>query len=309
MDPISDLAFFSLLTRKGSLAAAAQELGVTPPSVSKRLAALEARLRVRLLNRTTRRISLTPEGEAYLLEGEKITADLKMLEQRISGGAVHPQGVLKLGATFGFGRQRIAPALAAFAHRHPEVEVQLYLADRIVNLVDTGLDAAIRFGELPDVRLTARKIADNRRLVCASPAYLAKYGEPATPQDLQKHRCIFIRESDEIYGQWHFGLGARQQTVKVRGQMSTNDGECALTWALAGHGVIIRSEWDAAPYIRSGRLRVLLPTWQLPNADIYVMFPTRSHLSAKTRALVDFLLETFAPYRGKDSGGNADLQW
>ena len=125
MDQISDLAFFSLLVRKGSLAAAGRELGVTPPSVSKRLAALESRLRVRLLNRTTRRISLTPEGETYLLEGEKITADLRMLEQRISGGAVHPQGVLKLGATFGFGRQHIAPVLAEFANQYPEVEVQV----------------------------------------------------------------------------------------------------------------------------------------------------------------------------------------
>ncbi|MFL6719187.1 MAG: LysR family transcriptional regulator [Burkholderiaceae bacterium] len=309
MDPISDLSFFSLLVRKGSLAAAAQELGVTPPSVSKRLAVLESRLRVRLLNRTTRRISLTPEGETYLSEGEKITADLKLLEQRISGSADHPQGVLKLGATFGFGRQHIAPALAEFAHRYPEVEVQLYLADRIVNFMESGLDAVIRFGELPDARLTARKIADNRRLVCASPAYLAKYGEPATPHDLQKHRCIFIRESDEIYGQWHFGSGAKQQTVKVRGQMSTNDGECALTWALAGHGVIIRSEWDAAPYIRSGRLRVLLPNWELPNADICVLFPTKSHLSAKTRALVDFLLTAFAQYRSKDGGKNTRSHW
>ena len=309
MDQISDLAFFALLVRKGSLVAAAQELGVTPPSVSKRLAALESRLGVRFLNRTTRKISLTPEGETYLLEGEKITADLKMLEQRISSGAVHPQGVLKLGATFGFGRQHIAPALAEFAHRYPEVEVQLYLVDRIVNLVESGFDAVIRFGELPDVRLTARKLAENRRLVCASPTYLAQYGEPATPHDLQKHRCIFIRESDEIYGQWHFRLGRRRQTIKVRGQMSTNDGECALTWALAGHGVIIRSEWDVAQYIKSGRLRVLLDDWELPNADIYVLFPTRNHLSAKTRALVDFLLTTFTQYRSVEGGRNTGIRW
>ncbi|MET0964077.1 MAG: LysR family transcriptional regulator [Noviherbaspirillum sp.] len=309
MDPVSDLAFFSLLVRKGSLSAAAQELGVTPPSISKRLAALEARLRVRLLNRTTRRMSLTPEGETYLSEGERLTAELQTLEQRLSGGALHPQGTLKLGATLGFGRQHIAPALAAFAHRYPDVEVQLYLADRIVNLVESGLDAIIRFGELPDLNLTARKIADNRRLICAAPAYLSKHGEPAAPRDLQKHNCIFIRERDEIYGQWHLRSGARQETIKVRGQMSTNDGECALTWALAGHGVIIRSEWDAAAYIRSGRLRVLLPDWELPNADIFVVFPTRSHLSAKTRALVDFLLERFAPHRPDGRGGGKETYW
>ena len=309
MDPVSDLAFFSLLIRKGSLAAAAQELGVTPPSISKRLAALEGRLRVRLLNRTTRRISLTPEGETYLSEGERITADLQTLEQRISGGALHPHGTLKLGATLGFGRQHIAPALAEFAHGYPDVEVRLHLADRITNLVDSGLDAFIRFGEPPDANLSARKIASNRRLVCAAPAYLSQYGEPATPRELQKHKCIFIRERDEIYGQWHMRSGARQETVKVRGQMSTNDGECALTWALAGHGVIIRSEWDAAPYIRSGRLRMLLPDWELPNADIFVVFPTRSHLSAKTRVLVDFLLQRFATYRSESRDAATGMRW
>ena len=309
MDPVSDLAFFSLLVRKGSLSAAAQELGVTPPSISKRLAALEARLRVRLLNRTTRRMSLTPEGETYLLEGERLTAELQTLEQRLSGGALHPQGTLKLGATLGFGRQHIAPALAAFAHQYPDVEVQLYLADRIVNLVESGLDAIIHFGELPDLNLTALRIADNRRLICAAPAYLAKHGEPAAPRDLQKHNCIFIRERDEIHGQWHMRSGARQETIKVRGQMSTNDGECALTWALAGHGVIIRSEWDAAAYIRSGRLRVLLPDWELPNADIFVVFPTRSHLSAKTRVLVDFLLERFAPHRREGRARSTGIHW
>ncbi|SNT24582.1 transcriptional regulator, LysR family [Noviherbaspirillum humi] len=296
MEPLSDIAFFSLVVRCGSLAAAAQELGVTPPSVSKRLAALEARLKVRLLNRTTRRISLTPEGEIYVAEGERIAADLQMLEQRISGGAVRPQGRLKLGATLGFGRRYIAPALAEFARRYPQIEVQLHLSDRVFNLVEGGFDAIVRFGELPDVRLTARKLASNRRLLCASPEYVEEFGTPASPRDLQKHRCIFIRESDEIYGQWHFRSGVRQETIKVRGHMSTNDGECALTWALAGQGIVMRSEWDAAPLIRSGKLQVLLEDWDLPNADIFIVFPTRSHLSAKTRVLVDYLLEVFQPY-------------
>ncbi|MFJ7565463.1 LysR family transcriptional regulator [Herminiimonas sp. NPDC097707] len=297
MDGISDLAFFALLVKRGSLAAAAQELGVTPPSVSKRLAGIEARLRVRLLNRTTRRISLTPEGEIYLADGARLVAELEALEQRISGGNVTAKGLLKISATFGFGRRHITPQLSAFARLYPEVDVQLHLTDRPVNLVEQGFDADIRFGQLPDARLTARKIADNRRLVCASPAYLKNHGIPLTPRDLQKHNCILLRESDEIYGSWHFSSGAKQETVKVRGSLSANDGECATAWALDGQGIVVRSEWDVAPYLRSGRLRAVLEDWQLPQADIYIVFPTKNHLSAKTRALVDFMLQAFESHR------------
>jgi LysR family transcriptional activator of dmlA len=297
MDGISDLAFFALLVKRGSLAAAAQELGVTPPSVSKRLAALESRLRVRLLNRTTRRISLTPEGEIYLADGARLVTELEALEQRISGGNITAKGLLKVSATFGFGRRHITPQLSAFAREYPDVEVQLHLTDRPVNLVEQGLDADIRFGQLPDARLTARKIADNRRLVCASPTYLKKHGVPMVPRDLQNHNCILLRESDEIYGSWHFSSGSKQETVKVRGTLSANDGECATTWALDGHGIVVRSEWDIAPYLRSGRLRVVLEEWELPTADIYIVFPTKNHLSAKTRALVDFMLKAFENHR------------
>lgn len=308
MDAVSDLAFFSLIMKHGSLVAAAQELGVTPPSVSKRLAALESRLRVRLLNRTTRRISLTPEGETYLAEGVRIITDLESLEQRISGGNIIPKGLLKINATFGFGRRYIAPQLSLFARHYPEVEVQLQLTDRPVNLTEQGFDAVFRFGEIPDARDTARKIADNRRLICASPAYLKQHGVPATPRELQKHSCILLRESDEIYGSWHFHAGARQETVKVRGPLSANDGECAIAWALDGHGIILRSEWDVAPFLRSGRLRVLLEDWQLPPADVYIVFPTKNHLSAKTRALVDFMTKAFAPHRGANGKAPA-LSW
>jgi DNA-binding transcriptional LysR family regulator len=300
MDAVSDLTFFSLIVKRGSLAAAAQELGVTPPSVSKRLAGIEARLRVRLLNRTTRRISLTAEGEIYLAEGQRIIGDLETLEQKVSGGDIIPQGLLKISATLGFGRRHIMPILSSFARKYPEVEVQLHLTDRLVNLVEQGFDAAIRFGELPDARLTARKLADNRRLLCAAPAYLKQHGNPVSPRDLQRHNCILLRESDEIYGSWHFRTGMRQETVKVRGALSSNDGECVLGWALEGHGIIVRSEWDAAPFLRSGRLQVLLEDWQLPSADIYIVFPIKNHLSARTRALVDFMVKAFAPYRARN---------
>ena len=177
MDGFSDLAFFTLLAKQASLAAAAQQLGITPPAVSKRLAVLERRLGVRLLNRTTRRTSLTPEGETYLSDGARVLEDLETLERSVAGSRATPKGIVRLSATLGFGRRHIAPALSQFAWRHPEVEVQMHLSDRPVNLVEQGFDLLVRFGDLHDARLTARSLAHNRRLLCAAPEYLARAGQ------------------------------------------------------------------------------------------------------------------------------------
>lgn len=293
MSDISDLAFFKLVATQGSLAGAAQELGLTPSAVSKRLSALEARLGVRLLHRTTRRIAATPEGETYLVEGSRILADVDTLERQVSGSRAIPKGLLRIGGTLGFGRRHVAPALSAFGRRYPDVEVQLHLTDRPGNFVDQGFDVQIRIGELPDARLTARRLALNRRVLVASPRYLARAPEPMTPRELAQHECIFIREGDEAFGTWHLSQGARQETVKVRGHYSTNDGETATNWALDGHGILLRSQWEVAAFVREGRLQVVLEAWRSPPADIYAVFPTRSHLSAKTRAVVDFLAEWF----------------
>jgi len=303
MDAFSDLGFFSLLVKHGSLAAAAQQLGITPPAVSKRLAAIERRLGVRLLQRTTRRISLTPEGETYLVDGAGVLEALDTLERTVAGSRALPQGLMRVCATLGFGRRHVAPALSKFARRFPQVQVQLQLTDRPVNLVEQGFDLQLRFGELPDARLTARLLAHNRRVLCAAPAYLRRAGEPASPRELAQHQCLFIRESEETFGTWHLRAGSRSETVKVRGPLASNDGECVLGWALDGHGILMRSLWEAAPMLRAGRLRPVLAEWQLPAADIYAVFPTRSHLSAKTRALVDHLLAAFESHRSQDDGG------
>lgn len=303
MDSFSDLAFFSLLIKHGSLAAAAQQLGITPPAVSKRLAAIERRLGVRLLQRTTRRIALTPEGETYLLDGARVLEDLETLERRVTGITAVPKGLLRVSATLGFGRKHIAPALSKFVRRFPDVEAQLQLTERPINLIEQGFDLQVRIGELPDARLTARLLAHNRRVLCASPAYLRRAGAPQSPRDLGRHACLFIRESEETFGTWHMRSGARQETVKVHGPLAANDGECVLAWALDGHGILIRSLWEAAPMLRSGRLRPVLPEWSLPSANIYAVFPTRAHLSAKTRALVDFLLGVFERHRVDADGG------
>ena len=297
MDAFSDLAFFVLLMKHGSMARAAQELGVTPPSVSKRLAALEARLGVRLLQRTTRRIALTPEGETYVTEGSRVLAELDALERSVAGATAVPRGLLKINASFGFGRRHVAPALSRFVKRHPELQVQLYLSDRPASLVEQGFDAAIRFGELPDGRLASRRLAANARVLCASPAYLRRAGEPTHPRELAQHDCIFLREGDEPFGAWTLRAGSRTETVKVRGPLSSNDGEAALGLARDGHGIVMRSQWDAAAYFRSGRLRVVLPEWRPPAHDVHIVFPSKAHLSAKTRALVDWLVDWFAEHR------------
>ncbi|CAG2154713.1 HTH-type transcriptional regulator DmlR [Cupriavidus yeoncheonensis] len=303
MDAFSDLAFFVLLVKRGSLAGAAQQMGVTPSAASKRLAALETRLGVRLLHRTTRRLSVTQEGEAYLAQGGRILAELEELEQGLAGSRVAPRGLLRVNATLGFGRRHLAPAVAAFLRAYPQVEVQLELSDRALNLAEQGFDVGVRLGGLPDARLSARRLAGNRRLLCASPHYLSAHGAPASPRELAQHRCIVIRESDETYGTWQLYAGTRQETVKVRGPATTNDGETAVGWALEGLGILLRSEWDVAPLLRTGRLQPVLPDWSAAPADIFAVYLSRDHLSARVRAFIDFLAERFAtapaqPYNG-----------
>lgn len=289
MNNALDLAFFCLLGRKGSLSVAARELGITPSAVSKRLAQLERRFGVRLLNRTTRRVTLTNEGEIYLARARQILSDIEELERLVSSGRAVPKGLLRINATFTFGRSQVAPIVSEFVKLYPDVEVQLQLTDRPLNLSEEGYDIGIRFGELPDVRLNARRIAQNHRFLCAAPAYLDKAGCPRVPGDLVHHNCIVIRQDDAAYGTWRFTSGRKSDTVKVRGTLSTNDPEVALGWALDGRGLVIRSEWDVAKYVRSGRLRYVLQDYQLPPADIYAVYPQRHNMSAKVRAFIDLL--------------------
>lgn len=293
MDRVSDLEFFTQLVKQGSLAALARELGVTPPAITARLAQLEKRLGVRLLNRTTRRLSVTHEGEIYLATGARLLEELQELEQTVSSSRGTPKGLLRINATFGFGRRHVAPAIAEFARRYPDVEVQLELTDRSVNLTDKAFDIGIWFGTVPDSRMVARKIVSNRRVLCASPDYLKREGMPQAPRDLQSHHCIVLRESDAAYGTWYLTRGTRQETIKVRGVLSTNDGETGVLWALAGYGVLMRSEWDIHEHMRAGRLVPVLADWTLPVADIFAVYPERANLSAKVSAFIDFLTEWF----------------
>jgi len=291
------MAFFVLVARHGSLAAAARALDLTPPAATKRLAQMEARLGVRLVNRTTRRISLTSEGETYLAHATRILADIRAMEDEVAGAGSTLRGLLRVNATLGFGRTTIAPLLSAFAKRHPEVEVQMDVTDRPVDLAEQGVDLAIRFGAPPDQRLNARRVMSNRRFLCASPLYLEQHGMPATLADLANpalHRCILHRQNDDAYGIWRFTQGDRTEVVKVHGALSSNDGDIVLGWALDGHGILIRSEWDLARYVESGRLKVVLPQYTLPSADLFVVYLNRQHQAARTRAFIDFLVEHFS---------------
>jgi DNA-binding transcriptional LysR family regulator len=294
----SELSFFATLASCGSLTAAARDLGITKPAVSKRLAQMEARLGLPLVNRTTRRMSLTPEGEVYLQHARRILADIADLDQLLGASRGRPAGLLRVNATLGFGRSHVAPVISRFVREHPEVEVQLQLSVNPPALTDDSFDVCVRFGEPPDTRVVARKVAPNRRILCAAPAYLAAHGTPRTPAELARHNCIGIRQGDEAYGLWRLtgGRGDAPQTepVRIRGNLTTNDGEIAVNWALDGHGILMRAEWDVARYLQSGRLVPVLPQYRTPEADIYAVYPQRHQLSARVRAFVDFLAAAFA---------------
>jgi DNA-binding transcriptional LysR family regulator len=294
----ADLGFLVTLAASPSLSAAARELGVSKAAVSKRLALIEQRSGVPLFTRSTRRLGLTPEGEAVVEGARRIQGEIDELGALLSRSRQQPRGLLRVNATLGFGRSHVAPVISRFVRQHPEVQVQLQLSVNPPPLTDEAFDVCIRFGAPPDTRVIARRLAPNRRLLCAAPAYLARHGAPQTPQDLLRHPCIGIRQGDEAYGTWRLATGkgrrVRTETVKTRGNLATNDGEIAVAWALEGHGILMRAEWDIARHLASGRLVPVLPAWHTPEADIYAVVPQRLQLSTRVRAFVDYIAAAFA---------------
>ena len=297
----ADLGFFMALANAGSLSAAAREQGVSTAAVSRHLGLMESRLGIPLVNRTTRRMSLTPEGEVYLEYARKITEDIEGLETQLLGATAAPQGLLRVNATLGFGRSHIAPLISQFTHKYPKVDIQLQLSVNPPPSGDDAFDICFRFGNPPDSRSIARFIAANKRVVVASPAYLKRHGEPQTPADLNKHNCIGIRQGDEAYGLWRFtttkGKGKSKvestHSVKIRGNLTTNDGGVALNWALDGHGVLLRAQWDVEKYLQSGKLVQLLTPYNSPDADIYAIYAERHRTSVRVKALIDFVAAAF----------------
>nr|WP_275298234.1 LysR family transcriptional regulator [Halomonas campisalis] len=286
------MAFFQQLARAGTLTATARELGLSLSAVSKRLKQLEARLGVELASRTTRRLSLTAEGERYLQRGAAILEELAELEEALGEQQAALSGPLRINATFGFGRRHVAPLLSAFCTRHPGVEGRLELTNFPMSLGDQGVDVGIRVGEPPDSRLVARRILANRRVLCASPAHVASMPRLETPADLAGQACLVLRENDSDYTVWRFrrrGGGDAEQAVKVTGPLASNDGEVIVRLALDGHGVALRSWWDVHEHLTSGALIELLPEWQGVRADFHAVYQQRRHVPARIRAFIDFL--------------------
>lgn len=295
----ADLGFFSALAMAGSLSAAAREMRITTAAVSKRLSQMETRLGLPLVNRTTRRMSLTVEGETVLRHARSILAEMADLEQQLGASRSTPSGLLRVNATLGFGRSHIGPLISRFVQQYPQVDGQLQLSADPPSLTDDAFDVCIRFGPPPDTRVIARKIADNQRLLCASPAYVALHGEPKTPADLAQHNFISIRQGGEAYGVIKLTKGrqGKAETVKTRGNLTTNDGSIAVQWALDGHGILLRAEWDIRHHLAQGQLLQLMPQFHTPDADIYAIYPAQHKSAARVRAFVDFVAEAFKTTR------------
>ncbi|MCE2780310.1 LysR family transcriptional regulator [Limnohabitans sp.] len=295
----ADLGFFSALAMAGSLSAAAREMRITTAAVSKRLSQMETRLGLPLVNRTTRRMSLTVEGETVLRHARSILTEMADLEQQLGASRSTPSGLLRVNATLGFGRSHIGPLISRFVQQYPQVDAQLQLSADPPSLTDDAFDVCIRFGPPPDTRVIAKKIATNQRLLCASPAYVALHGEPKTPTDLAQHNFISIRQGGEAYGVIKLAKGrqGKAQTVKTRGNLTTNDGSIAVQWALDGHGILLRAEWDIRHHLAQGQLLQLMPQFHTPDADIYAIYPAQHKAAARVRAFVDFVAEAFKTAR------------
>jgi DNA-binding transcriptional LysR family regulator len=296
-DVVNSMVVFSKVVQAGSLSAAARELGVSTAVVSRTLAALEAHLGVRLINRTTRSLHLTDEGATYYETSQRILAEIDEADAAVTSRRVEPQGVLKVALPASFGNQHIAPLIPRFVLRYPKVELALSLSDRSINLIEEGFDLAVRIAELKDSSLAARKLAPNRRVVCASPAYLREHGEPKTPHDLAKHNCLIASWEQGFAMTWEYKSPVgKRYTVRVTGRYACDNWEVLRDWAVAGLGVALKSTWDVRKQIEDGSLVPLMPGYDFgTDVGIYAVYPHRRHLPAKTRAFIDFLAESFGP--------------
>jgi DNA-binding transcriptional LysR family regulator len=293
-DVFTEMLVFARVVGTGGLSAAARELGLSPAMVSRRLAALESRLGVRLVNRTTRSLRLTEEGAGYYESCSRVLAEIEEANAAVSAGSEAAQGALRVALPAAFGNQYVAPLIPQFAARYPAVQVLLSLSDRDVNVVEEGFDLAIRIAHLADSSLAARKLAPNRRVVCATPEYLRRHGEPRTPADLAQHNCLLARD---FSSSWEYkDPDGRPRVVRVTGRYVCDNWEVLRQWALSGMGVALKSTWDVRRHLESGALVPLLPGYTFhTDVAIYAVYPHRRHLPAKTRVFIEFLVESFGP--------------
>ncbi|TKC90263.1 LysR family transcriptional regulator [Trinickia terrae] len=290
-----DVALFLRAALLANVSAAGREFGLSAAVASARLAGLERVLGARLLHRTTRRVSLTQEGEAFIKHAQALLDAADAARASVGPARDEPQGRLRVSMTSSFGRQHISPAIPAFLRRYPGVSVDLRLSDRVVDLVDEGIDVAIRIGALKDSSLVARKLAVNRRVICCAPAYLEAHGVPHHPAELARHECIVLSGQRD----WSFATPAGQVNVRVGGRLATDNGEVIRDALLDGFGIAIKSTWDVAAHLASGRLVTVLDGYPLAETvAIWAVYPTRAFVPAKTTAFIDFLAAHFGdpPY-------------
>jgi LysR family transcriptional regulator, transcriptional activator for dmlA len=290
---IDDLRVFCAVVQKSSFRAAAIALCGSAAYVSKRVSVLEAGLGTRLLHRSTRRVAMTEAGERVHVWALKILQDVDHLLEDVSTARHIPRGTLRVSASFGFGRNFVAPALADFSSQYPQLNVRLELLDRLVDVADEGVDLDVRIGDAIAGHLIAKRLASNHRVLCASPAYVGRYGMPRDVCGLASHVCLAIKERDRPFGVWHLDVQGETVSVKIAGPLSTNHGEVAVQWALAGRGIVLRSVWEAQPLLESGQLVRVLPGVTQP-ANVWAVYPERLAQSAKVRVCVDFLEKAFA---------------
>ncbi|MGW4755024.1 LysR substrate-binding domain-containing protein [Streptomyces chartreusis] len=287
--PLDDLEFFQVVASSETLTAASRELGCSLPVVSKRLSALERRLDVRLVQRGARRLVLTSEGELYAARVATILDQVRELEDSITDRSGGLRGSLIVEATLGLGRSHIAPLLGEFAQAHPELHVRLQTSALPLRPHRREFDVAVHVGAPPDSSLRMRRLAENRRVPCAAPSYLARHGTPTSIEDLAGHDCIVLRENESDFALWRFGDTAGTRHIRVRGSLSSNDGDVVTGWALEGRGIIMRSEWHVGPHLDRGELVHVLPDMPTPAADIYALTEDDAHVPQRVSRLIDFL--------------------
>ncbi|PRX46932.1 DNA-binding transcriptional LysR family regulator [Prauserella shujinwangii] len=288
---VDDLRFFHVVASSETLTAAARELGSSLPVVSKRLKALERRLDARLVHRGTRRLVLTSEGELYASRVEAILDQVRELDDLITHRSGDLRGSVVVQATLGLGRAHVAPLLGEFTARHPQLSVQLRTSALPLRPHRREFDLAVHVGAPPDSSLRMRRLAENRRVPCAAPSYLERKGMPERVEDLAAHDCIVLRENEGDFDLWRFGDADHPRQVRVRGRLSSNDGDVVTGWALQGRGVIMRSEWQVRPHLDSGALVRVLPRVPTPPADIYALLSDDVHVPRRISALIDHLAE------------------
>ena len=294
MDQLNDMATFASVVSEGSFSRAAQSLGLSKATISKRISRLEDRLGARLLNRTTRRLSLTEVGSAFHEHCSRLVAEAEEAEQTVTALTANPRGTLRVNVPMSFGRLHIARAIPQFLAQFPDLKVDITLDDAFVDLVHGGYDLAIRIADLPDSSLVARRLAPSRRVVCGSPGYLRRRGVPQTPDDLRNHECLSYRYLATT-GSWPFKKGQRTWSIPVNGSLSANNGDVLLAAAVAGTGLVLVPTFMVEQQLRSGALRPVLAPYAESDFGIYAVYPHRRHVSAKVRAFVDYFAERFGP--------------